>query len=406
MHHVARSGLLPFLLLGAACSSDADGSRGDADAGDTLGADLGIDAATTRSLLESVARTTSSHIIAFDAASDALVVASAAFAEETSDANRAAAQEAWIEAMATWQVVEMMQIGPAARMADSAGGEGLRDEVFSWPIDNPCRVDQELVEAGYEDDGFAALPPSVRGLDAIEYLLFVDTEANACSATSGINADGEWTALGAAEVQQRRATYAAVAAELVADAADTLAAAWQPDTGSYYTALVSAGDGSELFATQRDALNAISNAMFYLDKETKDMKLARPTGLSGCAEATCPEEVESLFSRVSMDNIAANLQGFSEWYHGGPAGGPEVGFHELLVAMDATQLADDMSVAIDAALTLALEDNGSLYDRVDSDAAGVAALYDAVKAITDLLKTQFVGVLDLELPQRAAGDND
>lgn len=409
MRNVLRSGLLPLLFLGAACSSDSDGSRDDVGGNDVLGqdvGDIGGEGATARNLIESVARTTSERILAFDTASDALVAATDAYAADLTDANREAAQDAWAEAMAIWQVAEMMQIGPAARMADSAGGEGLRDEVFSWPIDNPCRVDQELVEAGYNDDGFSSLPPSVRGLDAIEYLLFVETDDNACSATSGINADGEWAALGAEEVRQRRGTYASVAAALVADAADALAAAWQPDTGSYYVELVSAGNGSSLFATERDALNAISNAMFYLDKETKDMKLARPAGLSGCAEATCPDEVESLFARVSVDNIAANLEGFSQWYHGGPADGPEVGFHEVLIAMDAGQLADDMAAAIANAVALANDDSGSLFDRVSSDLDGVIALYDAVKVITDLLKTQFVGVLDLELPQRAAGDND
>jgi hypothetical protein len=36
----------------------------------------------------------------------------------------------------------------------------------------------------------------------------------------------------------------------------------------------------------------------------------------------------------------------------------------------------------------------------------VRALYDAVKGVTDVLKTEVVTVLDLELPQKVEGDND
>ena len=36
----------------------------------------------------------------------------------------------------------------------------------------------------------------------------------------------------------------------------------------------------------------------------------------------------------------------------------------------------------------------------------VRALYDAVKGVTDLLKTELISVLDLELPTSLEGDND
>jgi hypothetical protein len=40
------------------------------------------------------------------------------------------------------------------------------------------------------------------------------------------------------------------------------------------------------------------------------------------------------------------------------------------------------------------------------DKASVRAFYDALKGVTDLLKTEVVTVLDLELPQTLEGDND
>ena len=37
---------------------------------------------------------------------------------------------------------------------------------------------------------------------------------------------------------------------------------------------------------------------------------------------------------------------------------------------------------------------------------GVQRLYDALRAIVAILKTEFISVLDLELPKRVEGDND
>ena len=43
---------------------------------------------------------------------------------------------------------------------------------------------------------------------------------------------------------------------------------------------------------------------------------------------------------------------------------------------------------------------------LDVDVASVRAVHAAVKNLTDVLKTDFVTVLDLELPKKAEGDND
>jgi hypothetical protein len=41
-----------------------------------------------------------------------------------------------------------------------------------------------------------------------------------------------------------------------------------------------------------------------------------------------------------------------------------------------------------------------------SDLAAVQAAHAAIKAITDNMKSQFVTVLNLSVPQTGAGDND
>lgn len=387
------------VALGA-CSSDG----GDETDPGGIYADASVAELTTQ-VLEQVGRHVAAETDAFVIAATALSEATTAFETALDDDTRTAAQAAWHDAMMIWQRLEVMQFGPAGAMDASVGGGDLRDEIYSWPVDNPCRVDQETASVGYAAEGFADLPPNVRGLDALEYLLFVDGHENDCAPNSGINRDGTWAALDSAEIDQRRAAYAAIVSVDLLDDARSLAAEWAAG-GAFRTEFVAAGDASTLFPTRREALNGLSDAMFYVDTEVKDMKLARPAGLAGCADVVCPDEVESFWSQRSLANIQANLDAFSALYHGGPRGGDEPGFHELLLALGADEIAGSMDEAIAAAIETTDRGGDGLAPHVESDLAYVIEVYEAVKAITDLLKTQFVGTLDLETPDRAAGDND
>ena len=48
----------------------------------------------------------------------------------------------------------------------------------------------------------------------------------------------------------------------------------------------------------------------------------------------------------------------------------------------------------------------SLEQALATDPAKVMTVYTAFKGLTDLLKTEFVTVLNLELPKTTQGDND
>jgi len=315
------------------------------------------------------------------------------------DGDLDAARAAWIGAIDVWQEVELMQVGPTGAMDATTGGEDFRDAIYSWPIVNRCRVDQELVEQAYADvDAFATENVNVRGLDAMEYLLFHEGDDNGCAPNSAINRDGLWSPI-VAELPARRLAYATTLATLVRRAASELVDSW----ASFAEQMRSAGASSTVFESSQAALNALSDALFYLDKETKDMKLAVPAGISAdCAAETCPELRESLYADRSREHVHANVRGFAEVYRGGEG----YGFDDLLRAEGATTLADDLDAAIDDALAAIDAVDGSMVDALEADPGAMQASYDAVKRITDLLKTELVTVLDLELPMRAEGDND
>lgn len=351
-----------------------------------------------RAVLSSVGDQVAGVYAQFAADARGLHAAVQAWESSAAPADREAARTAWRTAMLSWQRAEVFQIGPAAAMGTSLGGADLRDAIYSWPTRNACRVDQELVERSYADpEAFAAEAVNVRGLDAIEALLFREGVENACDPARSINADGSWAALDEAELDARRAAYAGVAAADVVAKADELVAAW----GTFAVELASAGQPGAQFATTADALNALSDALFYVEGEVKDMKLAEPAGLLNCSTALCPEQREFLWSETNFGAIVANLDGFELGYTGGDG----LGFDDLLQDLGQGALDEQMRAAIDAARTANAPDV-TMSDALAGDPAPVIAAHAAVKDLTDLLKTQFVSVLDLELPDRAEGDND
>jgi hypothetical protein len=130
------------------------------------------------------------------------------------------------------------------------------------------------------------------------------------------------------------------------------------------------------FQSEQDAVNAVSDALFYVEKQVKDIKLAEPLGLKGgkCTqgEPACASAVENPLS-PSGDNVSASM---------------EAAINETLASLD----------AIDTSLQAAV-----------TDANGVnlaKGAHESSKKITDRLKNDFLTVLGLGIPDSAAGDGD
>lgn len=318
------------------------------------------------------------------------------------------AQAAWREAAAQWQIAELTQLGPTGLMSEVAAGEDLRYEIYSWPQTNDCRVDIELAAKSYaQEDTFATSRINVRGLDALEYLIFYSGEQNACSTQHPLNAEGTWAALSSQELAQRRADYAAAAAKLLVRDATRLVNAWSPQGDHYLKELTLAGQGSTRYGSTQEAFNAISDAMFYLEKESKDMKLGPPLGLIGCTTdcAIAPDKLESRHANASKAHLLANLEAFTLLYQGGPDAQAR-GFDDLLRALGQEALATAFEADLAAAKAALEAIDGELQEALVEDPDSVVAAFDALRALVVRFRTEFISVLDLELPQRAEGDND
>lgn len=328
----------------------------------------------------------------FQTEADALVTATEAYAAAPGDATRDAAREAWVRAMDIWQEIELMRFGPLAAF-DVAGGMNLRAPIYSWPDVNRCLIEEQLVSKAYEGAAFgASASTSTRGLAAIEYLLFHVGDDNACPPTSAINMAGTWTALTADELGQRKADYARVAAKDVAAKARELTTAW--GSGGFSTQLTTAGLGATLFATQQAALSAVADAVFHLDTETKDQRLAAPLDGKG--------PFESPFAGLSKRHVRDNVVGARVLLEGCAAGN-QLGFDDLLESAGAESLAAEMRRDLDAAL--AAIDAVPGEDLAAADPAAARNILAAIKELTDFLKMEFTTTLQITA-SRVEGDHD
>ncbi|MBA3455661.1 MAG: hypothetical protein H0T42_21380 [Deltaproteobacteria bacterium] len=154
----------------------------------------------------------------------------------------------------------------------------------------------------------------------------------------------------------------------------------------------------------------VSDGMFYVDDMVKDMKLAESAGiaLNACqtVQTPCLREVELRFSDRGTFAVRANLLALREVFTGTTPVKDGPGFDDFVRALGQPELADRMTVNLDAAIASAAALPDSFLMALDTDYAKVVATHAAVRAFTDDLKSQFLTVLDLEIPDDVAADND
>ncbi len=335
--------------------------------------------------------------------------AAARFSEAAgTPAARDAARAAWNKTIDSWQRAELFTFGPTAS-STLPGGRDLGDSIDAWPHLNRCLIEQQLVDKGYEKPDFATSLVDARGLAAAEYVLFYEGTDNVCSAASTLNSSGSWNALGAAELDRRKRGYARAITADTAARANAVVAAWDPAQGNFLGEFANAGHG-KTFASQQMAFNAVSNAFFYVDDFMKNLKVGKPAGIiPGCATPLCLANVESAWAKRSKEHLKNNLIGFDRVLRGCGPDGQGLGWDDLLGALgpEAQALAKKLEAGVvESRAALDALKEPSFEEDLQKNPIGVRRLYDGLRVIVVLLKTQFISILDLELPKRVEGDND
>lgn len=323
------------------------------------------------------------------------------------------AQEEWRSLMADWQRTELFILGVVAENTNA-----LRNRVYSYGDGgglSTCGVDQAVVLNQQTDFDLEARPNTIRGLDTLEYLLFNDDLSETCP--SQVVETQDWNERSETERKQWRCEYALTVAADLDESASEIVQGWSVDGDNFRSEFINPVNTSS-------SLSAVSDALFFVDKELKDLKVGGVLGRVGCTPVDCTArtEVESPYSDNALNNLHHNLQAFEDVFTGLDGSS----FDDLIVSVGEGTLVDEFQASIANAITSIDLVSGSFADAAaaiqsseDIEACEEAILnplfasdvpicnlYGEIKVISDKLKTEFILATALDIPDRAQSDND
>lgn len=280
--------------------------------------------------------------------------------------------------------------------------------VYSWPLANSCRIDGLLAESKFEPGN----PINRRGLDALEHLLFVAPESNHSCSTQ----ESQLTAfndLSTEEKQLRRCKYMKNVIADVVITTNKIKDGWDPAIGDHLGEMKNSN--IDVLVT----LNKVSDAMYYIADVGKEDKLDQPMG-GGRTNTTpscgvgvvCPADVESPNSKISLDNLIANVTSFQELFHGGDVAdkATNVGFDDWLEAEGEATIATKMTSDIAKTLTELNKlkvDCTTLQNAITSCKTQLDTFFDgAFQSVTRGFRDDVLPKLGLQPPQASLTDND
>jgi len=313
----------------------------------------------------------------------------------------AAARTAVDTSIDAWEAADALMVGPAAM-----DHEKLRNQIYAWPLLSPCELDRDTASQWANPASYdvSAELVNARSLTAIEYLLYPTTTDHAC-----VTAPTGWDTLAANLPRARCRLALAIATDVAAKGAE-LRTAWRADGGNYVGELANAGTPASKLKSAQEGVNRISDGMFFVDKILKDMKLAESAGIAinSCqtVQTPCEREVELRFSDRATFALRINLKALREGLTGMTPTKDGPSFDDFMRALGQPELADRMVMKLDAAIASANALPDSFLTALNTDYTRVVATHAAVREFTDDLKSQFLTVLALEIPDDVATDND
>ena len=306
-----------------------------------------------------------------------------ALASAPTDADLVAIRQSYLDARAPLQESAAFGFGPAEELHAVAAMD-------QSPID-PAKVDAELASANdLTPEHLRALGANKRGLHAIEYLLFPDRDPNVDAALTARDLAG-----------QRRRQFASVAGQLVADSAEALRAAWDPEMGGYARRFDEPGGPDSVSSSVQAGLDTLLNETVVLSELIVKAKLGKPLGTATGGKLE-PAAQESERAGASLSDIASNVRGIRHIYFGARRGSAEPNLASLVRAKSPS--ADlHARAALDAADAALGAVPGSLTQALGDAPETVTAAYEAIKALKRVLATEVLSSLGASLK---FSDND
>ena len=323
-------------------------------------------------------------------------------------------QAQWKKAMLTYHFIEAAPVGPA-----SDNGRVINDNLYSWPVLDLCGIDQEVLKLKETQATNPKALYNVKGLAALEYLLFEPSLKSRCNARAYPKTLA-WSQKSTLEKKQDRCEYAKVLTEELVSRAQELDNAWDVKKGNFSKTMI---DGSR-YKSLSDATNALTDSLFAIEK-LKDLKLGKPMGRhKECMNESgvCPEVAEHPYSGLALRAAEAQMRGFQAVFFGSKnVNSKDFGLDDFLAAKGhpevATRIQEYLTLAIDSSKELALQ--GTLQEqiaKVDPTLCKATTITDRkeplcglhaeIRGVSTSLKIDVLSILSLRAPPTHQGDND
>ncbi len=318
-----------------------------------------------------------------DGAAKTLATAASALRDAPTAATLATAQSAWREAMKAWRRTDAFAFGPVVTRSSQAG-------IDFWPA-NGATIESTLSGTSTLDDaGIAQLGGNVKGLAAVEYVLFDSTngDASVLTALSG-------------DAGLRRRTFTALIASALEKRTAELFNAWDAAGENFTKEITSAGSGSAAYGSQKAAVDDIVNYMIFAIESVVRARLAKPIGKESGGVAQ-PALEESPRSDASLDDMLATIAGVESVYVGSYGGATGPGVSALITARN-VDLDTRVRAAIANAKAVLAAVTPPMRTALLGDKTALEAAYEGVNALKRLLATEVASILGSALQ---FGDND
>lgn len=311
------------------------------------------------------------------------------------------------KAFNSYHFLEAAKFGP---LADDATGVDFHISPLLDGL-SKCKTDIAVARSFRQGDSFEFDTDShlTKGLAAIEYLAFDLDQEDACTPRTRERDRNlkAWIELSPQEKSTTRCSY--IQKHLV------------PDLMIYVDRLAAEWIVSPVESDSQKLLNRLADGLYFLERTTKDRKLADPIGLredgAGLIREFRFEHPSSL--TWSLEALKNNLESFVSVFTANIDYRAEEkqGIYNLLALRGAESVAEKIYFplveAIDALdahiqsgmIFKGLNDQGFQACSQDNK-QGLCDVYIPVREVTSVFKSEFYSVLDLRKPQGLPDDGD
>ncbi len=280
-----------------------------------------------------------------------------------SQANLEAARAAWIATRSPWEQSEGFLFGPVDQ-------EGIDPSIDSWPV-NVTDLNNVLASANALTVSFLAQQEgTLKGFHTIEFLLWGET--------------GQKTV---GEITTREFEYLAAAAGALAADAQHLYDLWKPSGGNFIANVINAGNGSQVYISQKSALEEITNALVIIADEVANGKINDPFSQQDLTLE------ESRFSANSKADFADNIRSIRNIYAGVfDAFGNGESISDIIRDKNAQA---DAAVLNQIDLTIASIETipGTFSEAIFANPAAVAVAQQSVRDLQAILEEQILPII-------------